>query len=168
MDFVALDFETTGWENGAANEPWQLGVAVVRGGEIAETREFFFEAVGAPPRAPAVEPAETFLAAYPDWSPLLLGRRLVAHNIACERTILTRTAPLTRWGPWVDTMKLAKARYPALPSFALGDVCEALGCVPQVEGRTWHDALYDAVACARLALRLAPSPVDGLGLLGDL
>ena len=141
MDFVALDFETTGYENGATNEPWQLGLAVVRDNAIVEQREFFFK--------------DDFLASFPDWAPYLTGQRLVAHNIACEKTILTRTAPLTKWGPWVDTMKLAKARYPKLPSFALGDVCAALGCVPQMEGRTWHDGLYDAVACASLALRLS-------------
>ena len=50
-DFVALDFETTGYEGGGSNEPWQLGIAVVRGGEVVETREFFFDAEGAPARA---------------------------------------------------------------------------------------------------------------------
>lgn len=141
MDFVALDFETAPQEGGVSNEPWQLGVVCVRGGEIAETHEFLFR-------------DRPFVESFPDWSPLLVRQRLVAHNIACERTILVRTAPLTKWGPWVDTMKLAKARYPRLKSFALGDVCAALGCVPQLDGRTWHDALFDAVACARLALRL--------------
>jgi DNA polymerase-3 subunit epsilon len=87
--------------------------------------------------------------------PVLAGKRLVAHNIACEKTILTRIAPLTKWGPWVDTLKLAKARYPKLPSYALGDLCGMFGCVPQMPGRTWHDGLYDAVACAMLAMRLA-------------
>jgi DNA polymerase III epsilon subunit-like protein len=29
------------------------------------------------------------------------------------------------------------------------------GLVPQMDGRTWHDGLYDAVACAKLAIRLA-------------
>ena len=160
MDFVAIDFETTGYENGGKNEPWQLGLAIVRGGAIVETREFFFEVrdgagSGRPDGECPICPSGTLLETFPDWSPLLMGQRLVAHNIACEKTILTRTAPLTKWGPWVDTMKLAKARYPKLPSFALGDACEALGCVPQMAGRTWHDGLYVAVACAELALRLA-------------
>ena len=137
------------------NEPWQLGIAVVRDLEIVETREFFFDVAGAPPRASAAEAYPSFLAAYEDWAPLLRNRRLVAHNIACEKTILTRTAPLTKWGPWVDTLKLAKARYPKLPSYALGDLCEMFGCVPKIEGRTWHDGLYDAIACARLSCRLA-------------
>ena len=155
MDFVAIDFETTGYENGNANEPWQLGFAVVAGGEIVETGEWFFDVEGA--RAPMYgrETLGTLRSSFEIWSPKLSGRRLAAHNIACERTILARAAPMTRWGPWVDTMKLAKARYPRLPGYRLGELCEMFGCVPQLEGRTWHDGLYDAVACAMLACRLA-------------
>ena len=160
MDFVAIDFETTGYENGGKNVPWQLGLAIVRGGAIVETREFFFEVregagSGRPDGENPIRPSGTLLETFPDWSPLLMGQRLVAHNIACEKTILTRTAPLTKWGPWVDTMTLAKARYPRMPSYALGELCAAFGLVPQMDGRTWHDGLYDAVACANLAMWLA-------------
>ena len=147
MEFVAIDFETTGYEDGGRNEPWQLGAAVVRDGEIVETREWFFGTA----LTPDFEP---MMAQWDGFYPVLAGRRLVAHNIACEKTILTRAAPLTEWGPWTDTLKLAKARYPKLPSYRLGDLCEMFGCVPQMEGRTWHDGLYDAVACAGLAMFL--------------
>jgi DNA polymerase-3 subunit epsilon len=148
MDFAAIDFETTGFTGDGSNDPWQLGIALVQGGEIVETREFFFGTSLTPE-------AEPMMAQWDDWYPLLAGRRLVAHNIATERTILRKAAPLTRWGPWVDTLKLARARYPKLPGYALGDLCEMFGQVPQIDGRTWHDALYDAVACAKLALLLA-------------
>jgi len=154
MEFVAIDFETTGYENGGTNEPWQLGYAVVRDLEIVETGEFFFDVEGAPARAHESDALGTLQSSFETWAPKLLGRRLVAHNIACERTILTRTAPLAKWGPWVDTMKLAKARYPQMPSYTLGDLCTAFGQVPQMPGRTWHDGLYDAVACAQLAIFL--------------
>lgn len=152
MDFVALDFETTGYENGGVNEPWQLGLAVVRDDQIVETREWFFT-TSVP--MPGLKAAAPFMTQWEAFFPYLAGQRLVAHNLACEKTILTRVAPLTRWGPWVDTLKLAKARYPKLPSYKLGDLCETFGCVPQLDGRTWHDALYDAVACAELAMRLS-------------
>ena len=148
MDFVALDFETTGYEGGGVNEPWQLGVAVVADGRIVETREWFFGTALTPDSAPMMDQWE-------DFAPYLVGHRLVAHNLACEKTILTRVAPLTKWGPWVDTLRLAKARYPRLPGYRLGELCEMFGCVPQLDGRTWHDGLYDAVACANLALILA-------------
>lgn len=147
MEFAAIDFETTGYEDGGTNEPWQLGIAIVRDLEIVETREFFFGTAMTPDFEPMMDQWEV-------WQPLLAERRLVAHNIATERTILTRVAPLTKWGPWTDTLKLAKARYPNLPSYALGDLCEMFGCVPQMAGRTWHDGLYDAVACAKLAIQL--------------
>ena len=148
MEFAALDFETTGYEDGGRNEPWQLGVALVRDGAVVETREWFFGTALTPDH-------ETMMAQWDDWQPYLAGRRLVAHNIATERTILTRVAPLAPWGPWTDTLALARARYPRLPSYALGDLCAAFGIVPQIDGRTWHDGLYDAVACANLALSLS-------------
>ena len=151
MKFVSLDFETTGTVKGCPNEPWQLGIALVRDGAIVEMREFFFDVEGAPPRAHESDALGTLASSWETWYPHLAGRRLAAHNIATERTILTRVAPLTKWGPWTDTLKLAKARYPRLPSYALGDLCEMFGLVPQLDGRTWHDGLYDAVACANLA-----------------
>lgn len=148
IDFVAIDFETVGYGNGADNEPWQLGAAVVRGGVIVETHEWFFGTALTPD-------AEPMMAQWASWQPVLARRRLVAHSTATERTILTRVAPLEKWGPWVDTLRLAKARYPRMPSYALGDLCAAFGIAPRIEGRTWHDGLYDAVACANLALHLA-------------
>ena len=147
MEFVAIDFETTGYDNGCTNEPWQLGVAHVRDQEIVETREWFFCTAQTPDRP-------TMMDQWEEWFPCLAGKRLVAHNISTERTILTRVAPLTKWGPWVDTLKLSKARYPKMPSYALGDLCAAFGIVPRMEDRAWHDGLYDAVACANLALKL--------------
>ena len=145
--FTALDFETTGFKGGETNEPWQLGVAVVRGAVVVETHEWFFRS-SVRPEAP------TLMEQWEEIFPLLSGRRLVAHNISTERTLLTRLAPLTKWGPWTDTLKLARARFPSLPGYQLGELCEAFGCVPVFEGRSWHDGLYDAVACAELALRL--------------
>ena len=155
MEFIAIDFETTGYENGNVNEPWQLGAALVRDLEIVETREWFFDVEGAPERAHESDALGTLQSSFDVWSPYLMNHRLVAHHIACERTILTRVAPLTKWGPWVDTMKLAKARYPKLPSYKLGDLCEIFGCIPDMPERTWHDGLFDAIACANLAMRLA-------------
>lgn len=152
MEFAAIDFETTGYENGEKNEPWQLGLALVRDGAVVETREWFFGTALTPDAQPIFDQ-------WDDFAPHLIGRRLVAHNIATERTILTRLAPLTKWGPWVDTLKLARARYPKLPSYALGDLCAMFGCVPDISDRTWHDALFDAVACANLASVLAMEDV---------
>jgi len=151
--FIAIDFETTAFEavnfrGDMRNEPWQLGAAVVENGRLAGTREWFFGTAMTPDFEPIEaqwEEIHSFLAAHP----------LVAHNIATERTILTRLAPLTKWGPWTDTLRVAKKRYPRLASYRLGDLCELFGCVPEIEGRTWHDGLFDAVACANLALKIS-------------
>ena len=51
MNFLAIDFETTGYDFGSANEPWQLGFARVEDGAIVETGEWFFDVEGAPERA---------------------------------------------------------------------------------------------------------------------
>jgi DNA polymerase III epsilon subunit-like protein len=148
IEFAAIDFETTGYERGEKNDPWQLGLALVdSSGAVTETREWFFKS--------SVRPkAETFMNQWEEFFPLLFGRRLVAHNISTERTILTRIAPLTKWGPWVDTLKIAKQKYPRLRSYALCDLCALFGVRPDLPGRTWHDALYDAIACAQLAIKL--------------
>jgi DNA polymerase III epsilon subunit-like protein len=146
-EFAAIDFETTGYENGNVNEPWQLGLALVRGGQIVEKREWFFG-------TPLTPDAQPIMDQWEDFYPLLVSRPLVAHNIATERTILTRLAPLTKWGPWTDTLKLAKAKYPKLSSYALGELCTLFDLVPTFENRTWHDGLFDAIACANLALFL--------------
>lgn len=146
--FAALDFETTGYARGGGNEPWQLGVALMDGdGSVKSCREWFF-------RSDAKPDAPSFMDQWHEFHPLLSGRVLVAHNISTERTVLTRAAPLTRWGPWIDTLKKAKAKYPGLPSYALCDLCALFGIAPVLENRTWHDALYDAVACAALAVKL--------------
>lgn len=147
MEFAAIDFETTEYTVDGVNEPWQLGVAIVRDFEIVETHEFFFS-------TSMTSGDGTLLEQWDRWQPLLANRRLVAHNAATERTVLTRAAPLTKWGPWVDTLKLARARYPKLPSYALGDLCTMFSVDVGLPDRSWHDALFDAVAAAKLALRL--------------
>ena len=55
MTFAAIDFETTGYENGAANDPWQLGLALVEDGEIVETREWFFRTALTPDAPPLMD-----------------------------------------------------------------------------------------------------------------
>ena len=136
MDFVAIDFETD-----EAGLPWQLGAAAFKDGELAATRDWRFT-------------DGNVWAEWADIYAFLQGKTLVAHNIACEKTILTKVAPITAWGPWVDTLKLARKRYPKMASYELGALCAVFGCVPDWEGRTWHDGLYDAIACGRLYAKI--------------
>jgi len=167
MKLVALDFETTGVVKGWPNEPWQLGyVAIDDDGVVAGSqREMYFQVAAErpfSPRAPGrwaelreqLAASPTFMEQWPDLAADLVGVPLVAHNAATERTILEKRAPLTAFGPWVDTLKLVRKYWPLMESFALGDVIRIFNLQSQVDalcpGRTWHDALYDACAGAVL------------------
>ena len=167
MRYVALDFETTGTAAGFPNEPWQLGVVAIEDGAILpETKwETFFRVDAArpfSPRAPGrwaelrneLDAAPTFMEMWPDIAERIVGAPLVAHNAATERTILEHRAPLTPFGPWIDTLKLVRTYWPILKSYALGDLIRTFGLEQKVRalcpGRTWHDALFDACAGAVL------------------
>lgn len=165
MDYAVLDFETTGSVRGYAVEPWQVGLVFVRGGvvsleggmdsllRVARDRPFNPMAPGRHARLRD----ELSLAPLPgEVVPKLLevtaGLTLVAHNTGTERKMLSHMAPLHRWGPWVDTLPLARRFVPGLGDYGLESVVGALGLAGQVEGlcpgRVAHDAYYDAVACA--------------------
>ena len=167
MKLVALDFETTGTVKGWPNEPWQLGLVEIdeTGVVGASAFETYFRVTAErpfSPRAPGrwaelrgeLAAAPSFLEQWPDLAARLVGVPLVAHNAATERTILEKRAPLTPFGPWVDTLQLVRRYWPLMKSFALGDVIHTFGLEGEVEAlcpnRTWHDALYDAVAGAVL------------------
>lgn len=167
MKIIALDFETTGTVRGWPNEPWQLGWVAIEDGEVLpETAQdiLFQIPFDRPfsPRAPGrwtecraeLAAAPSFQERWPDLAPILIGTPLVAHNAATERTILEKRAPLSPFGPWIDTLKLVRQAWPHLPSYALGDLIAAFGLTEHVNrlcpGRTWHDARYDACAGAVL------------------
>ena len=165
--FVSLDFETTGVVPGWPNEPWQLGLVVIEDGRpVPGTQwETYFRVAPDRPfsrRAPGrwaemretLAQAPTVMDVWPELSERLIGVPLVAHNAATERTLLVRQAPLTPWGPWLDTLKIVRKFWPILKSYALGDLIRTFGLQAQVDAlcpnRTWHDALYDACAGAVL------------------
>lgn len=79
----------------------------------------------------------------------LKGRAVVAHGHGTEKRFL-HAFPGHGFGPWIDTLQLSRAAWPELPSHSLGDLCKALGLEDKVTDivpdKTWHDALYDAVA----------------------
>ena len=182
MRYVALDFETTGTVAGFPNEPWQLGLVAVEDGRVMpETRWETYFRVDArrpfSPRAPGrwaeirdtLDAAPAFMEVWPEISERLVGVPLVAHNAATERTILEHRAPMTPFGPWIDTLKLARRAWPGMASYALEDLVPALGLEAAVSGlcpEGWepHDARYDAVAAAVLLRHLLSQPGwTGLG-----
>lgn len=69
------------------------------------------------------------------------------------------------WGPWVDTLLLARRALPGLESYRLADLIDVLGCRDSLEAiaavhlpkrlRRWHRAGYDALASALILTRFA-------------
>ncbi len=167
MRIVALDFETTGPAEGWPNEPWQLGMVELDPGSFdvidGTMWETFFRIDPKRPFSPRalgrwagmrdeLAAAPALYDIWPEVAKRLSGAVLVAHNAGTERTLLTRIAPLSPWGPWTDTLTLAKRHWPNLSGYRLSDVAGAFGLAERLgellPGRTWHDALYDAVAGA--------------------
>jgi len=170
---VAIDFETTGSMPGFRNEPWQIGLAPVVDGAIAD--EFFDSLINVGERpfnkyAPGrhaqlrsqIARAPTWQVLWPVIATKLTGSVLIAHNIGTERSVLAAASPLHVFGPWIDTLVLSRAAWPGLPSYALEDLIAVFGLAGAVlsrcPGRAAHDALYDAVACAKLLLHLLEQP----------
>lgn len=170
---VALDFESTGVVPGLPNEPWQIGIAPIVDGAVGPGLFDSLLRVGPRPfnrHAPgrhvllraAIDDAPTLHELWPQVASRLTGTCIVAHNAGTERSILAATAPLHAFGPWIDTLPLARAAWPGLPSYELERLTEIFGLKPGVNrlcpGRAPHDALYDAVACAALLQHLLRQP----------
>lgn len=157
--WAALDFESTGAEPGGTDEPVQVGMAVWRGGRITD---FFRSYVQAPARITRAARAVHGIAGtdlreapaladlWPEFKARLGGAVVVAHGAGTEKRFL-RAFPLHGFGPWADTLTLARALLPHLAGHSLAEVVGALGAEAEVRALCpslgWHDALFDAVAC---------------------
>ena len=173
-EFVVIDFESTGSVDGYANEPWQIGLVFFAHGQ--PVWDYSFESllrVGSRPFNPyapgrhAVLRDELLRAPlltdlWPTLSRWLLGRPLVAHNVATEQKLLGEAFPLHCFGPWIDTLTLARIAYPEAQTHKLGELVEVLGLYESVMAmypeRGPHDALFDAAACALLLAHLLDLP----------
>lgn len=184
-EVVALDYESTGTVPGHPAEPWQVGLVVLESGRIDAgsmfesllrvdaNRPFNPHAPGRHARlrdeiATAPTPAQI----WPEIGPRLAGVALCAHNVATEKRFVRTMAPMHAFGPWIDTLRIARRVWPGLPSYALGDLLGALALLPRMDGlcpgREAHDALYDAVASAALLEHLLMQPGWGGTTLGEL
>ena len=166
-DFAALDFECTGATDGFQNTPWQIGIVRIACGQVDMSRSF-----ASLLRVPAEQPFNPYtpgrwaqlrpeLAAaptpqeiWPQLRELLCGVPLVAHNAPTERTLLSQLFPLASFGPWLDTLPLARRAFPKQRDYKLENLIPNLGLAATMAARcpggAPHDALYDAIACASL------------------
>lgn len=173
FDAVAIDFETTGSVPNYPNEPWQVGLAPIRGGVVGDglfdsllrigDRPFNRYAPGRHAQLRAqLAIAPTLHDLWGDLSGRLTGTALVAHNVGTERSVLSARAPLHVFGPWIDTLALSRKAWPGLETYSLEFLTARFGLDAAVcelcPGRAPHDALYDAVACALLLVHLLCQP----------
>jgi DNA polymerase III subunit epsilon len=158
--FAAIDFESAGARRGGTDVPVQIGIACLD--RLSDTLGDSFVSYLASDR-PIIWSAQkvhgistehlagapALLTLWPRLNLLLQSRWIVAHGAATEKRFL-RAFPFHGFGPWVDTLKLSRAVWPDLPSYALGDLIVTLELESDLRALLpdfrWHDALSDSVA----------------------
>ena len=157
--FTAIDFESAGAARGKTDSPVQVGLA----GWSAETGhgDVFVSYLhttepiqwsarkihGIGPEQLANAPSLLML--WPDLKKRLAGAVVVAHGKGTEKRFL-RAFPLHGFGPWVDTLQLARRFWPGVRDYSLETLIAAGGLQAELDAacpdRRFHDALYDAMA----------------------
>ena len=166
--WAAIDFEGTGADPGQSDEAVQVGIALLAAGR-AEPENFFRSFVRAESRVTRaasavhritdrdIENAPPLPLLWPEIKSRLSGAVVIAHGAGTEKRFL-RAFPMHGFGPWIDTLALARAVLPALDDHALSSVAGELGVVDDIRsacpGLDWHDALFDAVASLFVAQRI--------------
>lgn len=161
VPWTALDFEGAGDLPGQADVPIQAGLVQAHGVQLPEEQQLYrtFIAANRPVALAArkvhgisdrdLDGAPELAALWPTFKTQLQGRVLIAHNASVERRYL-RAFPGHGFGPWIDTLPLARRFYPQLSSHRLGDLVATFQLEAALEQLCpdlhWHDALYDAAA----------------------
>jgi DNA polymerase-3 subunit epsilon len=157
MNFTAIDFETA---NEQRNSACELGICVVRNGQVAETRSWLIR----PPQlrfnsfntflhgisAREVADKPTFDALWPELLPYLSNQLVLAHNAGFDMSVLRSLMDYYAI-PYPDlnyscSLLMAKKVWLGKPSYRLNALAEMLA-IPL----NHHRALSDAIACAHLA-----------------
>ncbi len=184
-EITVLDYESTGALSGYANEPWQIGMVSLRYGKVDS--DSMFESLlrvdaNRPfnPYAPGrhavlrdeISSAPTQQELWTKIRHRLVEHPLCAHNVATEKKFTRAAAPMHPFGPWIDTLRVARKTWPGCASYALGDLIAMLDLKQRVDtlcpDKEAHDALYDAVASAMLLEHLLEQPGWGNVTIAEL
>ena len=179
--FTAIDFESAGASRGKTDSPVQVGLATwsTETGHSDAFVSYLFtdqpiqwaarKVHGIGPENLADAPSLLLL--WPEFKRRLAGAVVVAHGKGTEKRFL-RAFPGHGFGPWVDTLLLARAAWPELPDHSLGALCETHRLTASIRAlvpaKSWHDALFDSVASLVLLAHLvethalAEHPVSSL------
>ena len=159
LHFTAIDFESAGSAKGRTDSPVQIGLASwsIESGHHSPFHSYLRTDQPITWSARKVHgirdedlvDAPNLPELWPQIKQRLSGHIVIAHGMGTEKRFL-RAFPGHRFGPWVDTLLVARAAYPQLPSHSLSDLCDALqiseAVATMLPDRKWHDALFDAVA----------------------
>ena len=175
--WAAIDFESAGTAPGETDCPVQVGI--VRVEKLFSPKPQLFTSYIAchrPVRWSAarvhgittdmLRGAPAFPELWPQLRDMLRGAVVLGHNPATEKRFL-KAFPGHGFGPWVDTLALARQAAPDLPDHALSTLCEALDITASITAMVsdaaharWHDALFDAAG----SLQLLRTLVQALGM----
>ncbi len=170
LRFAAIDFESAGAARGRTDVPVQVGLASWSpGGDVGEPFVSYLQSAhpvtwsarkvhgigdGDLVGAPRLEEL------WPTLRRQLGGAVVVAHGKGTEKRFL-RAFPGHGFGPWVDTLLIARAAWPDADSHGLSDLCDHAGVAEDIAARLpdrrWHDALFDATASLVLLRHLVVS-----------
>ncbi len=169
--FTAIDFESAGTSAGDTDTPVQIGTATWSLSDTAPESDplsdtwmsyihtdrkitWAAQQVHGITKEQLTD-APKLMLLWPDIKRRLGGNVVVAHGHGTEKRFL-RAFPAHGFGPWVDTLPLARAAYPTLGDYSLGSICSTLGLEKEISALsktassrskiTWHDALYDSIA----------------------
>ncbi len=179
--FSAIDFESAGAARGKTDSPVQVGLAswgMPQGHGDAYVSYLHTDSpiLWAARKVHGISAedladAPSLLMLWPELKKRMAGAVVVAHGKGTEKRFL-RAFPGHGFGPWIDTLLLARAAWPELTDHSLGALCETHGLTPEIRNlvpeKSWHDALFDAVASLVLLAYLIEShdladhPVESL------
>jgi DNA polymerase-3 subunit epsilon len=159
LSFTAIDFETA---NEKRHSACSIGIVQVRGGQIADTRQYLIRPVElrvSPMNysvhrisAEQLRTAPTLPQLWPLIEPFLHDQVVVAHNAAFDMSVLDHSLTACALpAPTFHSMcsiKLMKASHPNLGGYRLNELAAHFGLK-----LNHHDSLSDALACAELTLR---------------
>jgi DNA polymerase III subunit epsilon len=157
--FTAIDFESAGAVRGKTDTPVQVGLASwsVESGHSDAFVSYLHTDQPIQWAAQKVhgitaenlKQAPSLLMLWPEFKKRLSGAVVVAHGKGTEKRFL-RAFPGHGFGPWVDTLLLARAAWPDLADHSLGALCDTHGLTEKIQQlvpeKSWHDALFDSVA----------------------
>ena len=168
--FTAIDFESAGAARGMTDSPVQVGLASWSMGGGHGDAFVSYLATDQPVQWSArkvhgigpedLADAPSLLSLWPELKQRLAGAVVVAHGKGTEKRFL-RAFPGHGFGPWIDTLLLARAAWPELGDHSLGALCRHWELTEKVRAivpeKSWHDALFDAVASLVLLEHLLDS-----------